>query len=84
MHCELSPSDRDRKARMMESYVSQRLVLENFSIDCEPLRLAPDYDFSQPPHPGKLWYECMGWPMTGARWRELATASLAGQEHSCR
>lgn len=81
---ELSQPDRERKTRMMGAYTSQRLVLENFPIDCEPLRLAPDYDFSQPPHPGKLWYECMGWPMTGERWRELAAASLAGQEHSCR
>lgn len=81
---ELPQSDRERKARMMGAYTSQRLVLENFPIDCEPLRVAPDYDFSQPPHPGKLWYECMGWPMTGERWRELAAASLAAQEPSCR
>jgi hypothetical protein len=82
---ELLSADRERKHRMMNAYVSQRLVLENFPIDCERLRLAPDYNFGEPPHSGKLWYECMGWPMTGARWRELATAALAGlQEHSCR
>jgi LmbE family N-acetylglucosaminyl deacetylase len=82
---ELANSDRDRKRRMMDAYASQRLVLENFPIDCERLRLAPDYAFSDPPHSGKLWYECMGWPMTGAHWRELATSALAGrEEHSCR
>jgi N-acetylglucosamine malate deacetylase 2 len=82
---ELSHPDRERKSRMIDAYPSQRLVLENFPIDCERLRLAPDYDFSKPPHSGKLWYECMGWPMTGVRWRELATAAQAGlQEHSCR
>jgi len=81
---ELSNGDRDRKRRMMDAYASQRLVLENFPIDCECVRLAPEYKFSEPPHSGKLWYECMGWPMTGARWRELATSALAGlQEHSC-
>ena len=49
------------------------------------INLAPDYDFSEPPHSGKLWYECMGWPMTGVRWRELATAAQASlQEQSCR
>ena len=82
---ELLNEDRERKRRMMDAYVSQRLVLENFPIDCERLRLAPDYDFSEPPHSGKLWYECMGWPMTGVCWRELATAAQAClQEHSCR
>jgi LmbE family N-acetylglucosaminyl deacetylase len=82
---ELSSGDRDRKRRMMDAYASQRLVLENFPIDCERLRLAPEYNFAEPPHSGKLWYECMGWPMTGVRWRELATSALAGlQEPSCR
>jgi N-acetylglucosamine malate deacetylase 2 len=82
---ELLSADRERKRRMMSAYASQRLVLENFPIDRERLRLAPEYNFGEPPHPGKLWYECMGWPMTGARWRELATSALAGvQEHSCR
>ena len=82
---QLSSEDRDRKRQMMDAYASQRLVLENFPIDFERLRLAPDYNFGEPPHRGKLWYECMGWPMTGARWRELASSALAGlQEHSCR
>jgi N-acetylglucosamine malate deacetylase 2 len=82
---ELLSADRERKRLMMDAYASQRLVLENFSIDYERLRFAPEYNFSEPPHSGKLWYECMGWPMTGARWRELATSALAGlQEHSCR
>jgi N-acetylglucosamine malate deacetylase 2 len=82
---ELLSAYRYRKRQMMSAYASQRLVLENFPIDCERLRLAPEYNFGEPPHPGKLWYECMGWAMTGARWRELATSALAGvQEHSCR
>jgi N-acetylglucosamine malate deacetylase 2 len=81
---EFSASDRERKRSMMDAYASQRLVLEKFPIDQERLRLAPDYDFSEPPHQGKLWYECMGWPMTAARWRELAATAIAeAQEHSC-
>jgi len=82
---ELSGDDRERKRRMMNAYASQRLVLESFSVDRERLRLAPEYDFSTPPHEGKLWYECMGWAMTGERWRELATAAVSEfQEHACR
>jgi LmbE family N-acetylglucosaminyl deacetylase len=81
---EFSQADRERKRRMMNAHASQRLVLENFPVDCERVRLAPQYDFSEPPHSGRLWYECMGWPMTGARWRKLATSALARlQEHSC-
>jgi N-acetylglucosamine malate deacetylase 2 len=73
---ELSREDRERKRRMIDAYSSQRLVLESFSVDSERLRPAPEYDFSRPPHPGKLWYESMGWAMTGGRWRELAGAAL--------
>jgi N-acetylglucosamine malate deacetylase 2 len=71
----LSQDDFRRKRRMMDDYKSQLLVLKNFPIIAERLRIAPAYDFSRPPHPGKLWYEGMGWPMTGARWRELASAA---------
>ena len=72
---ELSEDDRRRKRRMMDRYRSQRLVLENFPIVTERLRIAPRYDFSRPPHEGRLWYESMGWSMTGARWREIALAA---------
>jgi N-acetylglucosamine malate deacetylase 2 len=82
---QLSEQDRERKKTMLEAYVSQRLVLQSFRINRELLRPAPDYDFSQPPHEGRLWYECMKWPMTGKHWRELAEAAIATpQEHTCR
>jgi len=72
---ELSEDDRRRKRRMLDGYRSQRLVLERFPIVTERFRIAPAYDFSHPPHDGRLWYECMGWAMTGARWREVAVAA---------
>lgn len=77
-----SEGDRERKRKMMDEYKSQRLVLENFPISSERLRIAPAYDFSQPAHEGTLWYECMGWEMTGARWRELA-AKVLSQSKEC-
>ena len=70
---ELSIQDRERKLTMMECYASQRDVLQSFPKDCERFRKAPAYEFTRPPHEGKLWYEIMGWPMTGERWRTLAT-----------
>jgi LmbE family N-acetylglucosaminyl deacetylase len=81
---ELLKEERERKRQMMNAYASQRLVLGKFPADRECLRLAPEYDFSKPPHEGRLWYECMDWPMTGSRWCELAVAALAGlREHAC-
>jgi len=73
----LSPEERCRKQRMIASHHSQRFVLQAFSSELERLRPAPSYDFTQPPHPGKLWYECLGWPMTAERWRQLAAAALS-------
>ncbi len=82
---DLSGKDRQRKRKMLDAYSSQRLVLKDFPTDRELFRPAPNYDFARPPHEGKLWYECMGWQMTGARWRELAAAAMAElQEYLCR
>jgi LmbE family N-acetylglucosaminyl deacetylase len=74
---QLSSEEYVRKQSMMNCYQSQQRVLQNFQVGSERLRLAPAYDFTMPPHPGKLWYECMGWPMTGKQWRELATQAVA-------
>jgi LmbE family N-acetylglucosaminyl deacetylase len=82
---EFADEDRDRKRQMMAAYASQRLVLEQFPIGRELLRPTPDYDFSHPPHAGKLWYECMGWAMSGSQWRERAAQAFSQhQEHLCR
>jgi LmbE family N-acetylglucosaminyl deacetylase len=74
--CELSREDCARKRRMMDEHASQRSVLAGFSIDRERFRPAPEYDFTKAPHEGRLWYECMGWPMTGAQWRMRANAAI--------
>lgn len=84
LHIHLSEAERTRKAGMFAAYGSQRRVLEGFPMDREHFRIAPGYDFSRPPHPGKLWYECMAWPMTGQQWRAIAAKKIAGvQEISC-
>lgn len=45
----------------------------SFPIDVERFREAPEYDFTQPPHEGRLHYEYFDWGMTGDRWRSLAS-----------
>lgn len=63
----LSPRARARKQVMLEAFASQQAVLARFGLDDEAFRLAPDYDFTSPPHPGVLHYERFGWPLDGAR-----------------
>ena len=74
----LGAPDRERKARMLARFTTQRGVLALFPpCAVERFRPAPVYDFSRPPHAGALYYERHGWPLTGERWRELALAALA-------
>ena len=73
----LSPPAQERKRRMFNCFESQQHVLERFPIDVERFRLAPCYEFSQPPHAGKLFYEDKNWGVTGEEWRQLAVAALA-------
>ena len=72
----LSPEERQRKARMFECFRSQQEVLRRFAIGEERFRRAPAYDFTSPPHAGKLWYENWDWGITGERWRRLAVEAL--------
>ena len=58
-----------RKRAMLACFHTQREILSRFDPAIERFRLAPAYDFAQPPHPGRLLYEEWGW-MTGAAWRE--------------
>lgn len=58
-----------RKRAMLACFHTQREILSRFDPARERFRRAPAYDFSKPPHPGRLLYEEWGW-MTGAAWRE--------------
>ena len=69
---ELSTAQRTLKRKMFDCFVTQREVLQWFPIAVERFRKAPEYDFTQPPHAGKLHYEYFDWGMTGDKWRRLA------------
>jgi hypothetical protein len=73
----LTPEERVHKSNILSNFASQAPVLSQFPLNRESIRIAPHYDFSRPPHPGKLYYENFGWGMTGARWRRLARRALA-------
>jgi LmbE family N-acetylglucosaminyl deacetylase len=72
---QLCREDRARKMRMLACFRSQRETLAPFSPARERFRPTPRYDFSEPPHPGALYYEQLGWRMKGQSWRELAAAA---------
>jgi LmbE family N-acetylglucosaminyl deacetylase len=73
----LSDEQRRAKGRMLDCFATQRALLAQFPDDVERFRPAPPYDFTRPPHPGPLWYEQLGWPLSGGRWRELAQRAMA-------
>lgn len=64
------------KLRMLECFVTQRETLSPFRSEVENFRIAPSYDFSLPPHEGKLFYENFPWGVTGSEWRKLATEAM--------
>lgn len=67
----LTPTEQARKQAMLACFHTQSAFLSRFPTATEPFRHAR-HDFSRPPHPGPLNYERWGWPLDGARWRELA------------
>lgn len=74
---ELSEAERAFKRALVACHRSQARTLSYLPVGAERFRLAPEYDFTCPPHDGPLWYERFDWGMTGGRWRELAAAALA-------
>lgn len=73
---QLDDGARSLKRRMFACFATQRATLRWFPVEVECFRLAPPYDFTRPPHEGKLWYEYYPLGMTAARWTELAAAAL--------
>ncbi|MFL5615363.1 MAG: PIG-L deacetylase family protein [Gemmatimonadaceae bacterium] len=71
-HTPLSALTRRLKQEMLACHASQARVLTHFGCDAEPIRIAPHYDFTVAPHGGLLFYEQLGWPITGAEWRARA------------
>ena len=65
-----------RKRAMLDAFASQVDVIASFDTLAEPLRCAPAYDFTRPPHTGPLQYERLAFGWSGERWRALARAAL--------
>lgn len=72
----LSDGQRELKQKLMACYQSQRDTLKDFQIEHESFRLAPRYDFTQPPHEGTLFYERRNWGMSRQRFCTLAAEAM--------
>jgi N-acetylglucosamine malate deacetylase 2 len=81
MYYELSDAERDRKRRLISCFETQRETLKGFPDFAERFRIAPVYDFAQPPHAGKLLYENYPWGMTSERFCRLAEEAEAELEN---
>jgi LmbE family N-acetylglucosaminyl deacetylase len=60
------------KKRMFDCFKTQQQTLAQSPLGPEKFRQAPVYDFTRPPHDGKLHYEKLNLGVTGEQWRELA------------
>jgi LmbE family N-acetylglucosaminyl deacetylase len=69
---ELTDEERARKARMLACFTTQRETLSQFGLDVERYRWSPGYDFTRPPHEGRLYYENFPWGINGAEFVALA------------
>lgn len=72
----LNSARRAEKQRLLACHNSQDSMLQTVPLGEERLRLAPWYDFTVPPHPGRLFYEQFAWGITGAGWRDRAAHAL--------
>jgi LmbE family N-acetylglucosaminyl deacetylase len=64
------------KRRMLDCFVSQASVLNQFNLEIERERAAPEHDFTVAPHAGPLNYEGWGLAFNGADWRAAARKAL--------
>jgi N-acetylglucosamine malate deacetylase 2 len=67
----LTEEQKSLKRRMFDCFASQRETLAWFRIDHECFRRAPSYDFTRPPHSGRLFYELFDWGISPAEWLRL-------------
>ena len=76
--CKLSAAEQANKRERLACFASQAATLSQFSTACELYRLAPLYNFREPPHAGPLLYEQFPWGMTGESFRKLAAETWEG------
>lgn len=72
----LSIAEKKNKQERLACFATQAETLRPFRIEEELYRFAPKYDFMQPPHPGRLFYENFPWGMTGELFSKLVMSAI--------
>jgi LmbE family N-acetylglucosaminyl deacetylase len=75
---DLSSAERQRKTSILRCFATQRQTIGLFSVDRESFRIAPDYDFHRPAHPGPAYCDLLGWGTTSADFCDLARRADRG------
>jgi N-acetylglucosamine malate deacetylase 2 len=78
---ELSDGERKRKHKLVSCFTTQSETLKGFHGSTERFRVAPVYDFTHPPHGGKVLYEHYPWGMSVDRFCQLAIQAEAELDH---
>ena len=75
----LNAAQRESKEAVFAAFETQRGILDLFgpTLWTERFRVAPAYDFTQPPHPWPAYYQRFIPDLNPARFCELATAAMA-------
>jgi N-acetylglucosamine malate deacetylase 2 len=68
---QLTPKEQLRKEALIACFTTQQETLRNLPAERECFRIAPDYDFRQPPLCEQVFYEQHPWGMTSQRFCEL-------------
>jgi LmbE family N-acetylglucosaminyl deacetylase len=72
----LGAAARARKLQLLARYRTRWTMLRQVRIEEERFRPAPSYDFTRPPHSGRLGYESFPWGMSAARFGDLVRYAL--------
>ncbi|MFP5238061.1 MAG: PIG-L deacetylase family protein [Acidobacteriota bacterium] len=69
---DLTPEEQAHKRALLRCFVTQTDTLSYFTLKQERFRIAPQYDFTKPPHPGPAFYDGFPWGMETKRFCDLA------------
>jgi N-acetylglucosamine malate deacetylase 2 len=72
----LRGDEAELKRRMFQAHATQLETLKRFSTDMERFRVAPDYDFSELPNGGEIFYDCRDWTVKSKQWLQLGQIAL--------
>ncbi|WP_263418604.1 PIG-L deacetylase family protein [Terriglobus albidus] len=77
----LTSDERQHKRELFACFATQQETLKYFPLQHEAFRIAPEYDFAEPPHRGRVFYDQFSWGMTPRHFCELAQAARRELNH---